>query len=855
MGDESIRISLPEHCLVVLIGASGSGKSTFARDHFLPTEVLSSDYFRGLVSDDENDLAATNDAFEALHFVAAKRLGGLKLTVVDATNVQAFARKPLLDLARQFHLLPIAIVLDLPERACRQRNQLGPDRNFGSHVIGQQCRQLRQSLNKLKKEGFRRVHVLRCEEDVAGVHVEREKVWNNRKEESGPFDIIGDVHGCYEELTMLLEKLGYSLQDDRVVPPAGRKALFVGDLVDRGPDVAAVLRLVMGMVTAGTALCVPGNHDVRLVRALQGKNVKQTHGLLESMQQFSAEEPAFLKEVSEFIDSLVSHYVLDEGKLVLAHAGMKQELAGRTSGAVRQFALYGETTGETDEFGLPVRHDWASEYRGEALVAYGHTPMPEPEWLNNTINLDTGCVFGGSLTALRYPERELISVAALRVYIEPIKPLSPAQAETTEPRPSAQQQHDDVLDLSDVLGKRIVRTRLLPSVTIREDQSIPALEVMSRFTIDPRWLVYQPPTMSPPETSTLPDYLEHPAEALAYYRSNGIEHVLCEEKHMGSRACLIVCRDSGSASRRFGTGGDRAGVCYTRTGRRFFIDDHLEAAFLERIRQAVANAGLWEELNTDWMLLDCELLPWSARGAQLLQDQYAAVGAAAGASLAASIDSLKLASENGVDVESWLETYQERHERITRYVEVYRNFCWPVTELIGLKLAPFHLLASAGAVHESKNHHWHLDMLARLSTADPEIIMSTDHRAVDLGNESACRAVTSWWEEKTAAGSEGMVVKPLDFVAQGDKGLLQPAIKCRGREYLRLIYGPEYTTPDSLQSLRRRNLRTKRQLALREFALGLEGLERFVERQPLRRVHECVFGVLAMESEPVDPRL
>ena len=848
---QPVRISIPEYCLVALIGASGSGKSSFARAHFRPTEVLSSDHFRGLVSDDENDLSATDTAFDALHYVAAKRLTGLRLTVVDATNVQAFARKPLVELAKRHHLFPIAIVLDMPEKICRARNHSRSDRDFGPHVIAQHCRQLRQSLKRLKGEGFRRVFVLRSEEQVASVVIERERVWNNRKEETGPFDIIGDVHGCADELRDLLARLGYTVEGDRVTPPPGRKAVFVGDLVDRGPQAAAVLRLAMGMVAEQTALCVPGNHDIRFMRALQGKNVQRTHGLLATMEQFEAEEPEFRNAVVAFIDSLVSHYVLDAGNLVVSHAGMSEELIGRTSAGVREFALYGETTGETDDFGLPVRYNWASDYRGQALVAYGHTPIPEAEWLNNTINIDTGCVFGGELTALRYPERELVAVPARRVHAEPVKPLTP----TPKGAGSSQQQQDDVLEIDDVLGKRIVQTRLRASITIREEQAIPALEVMSRFTIDPRWLIYLPPTMSPAETSSLPDYLEHPDEALAYYRENGVERVVCEEKHMGSRACVVVCRDEKVGARRFGVEDGNPGVCYTRTGRRFFSDSVMESAMMARLSQAATKAGLWERLKTDWLLLDCELLPWSARAQELLQEQYAAVGAAASASLQAAIGVLTTASDNGIEVASWLADQRQRSERIERYVEAYRGYCWPVKELTDLKLAPFHLLASEGSVYQDEDHQWHLDTLATLCAADPDILMATDHRTVDLSDEAGCAAATSWWEERTSSGSEGMVVKPPGMVGHAGEKLLQPAIKCRGREYLRIIYGPEYTAGDNLQRLRWRNLRTKRSLALREFALGLEGLERFVRREPLRRVHECVFGVLAMETEPVDPRL
>ena len=196
----------------------------------------------------------------------------------------------------------------------------------------------------------------------------------------------------------------------------------------------------------------------------------------------------------------MSHYVLDDGKLVVAHAGMKAEMQGRGSGKVRDFALYGETTGETDEFGLPVRFNWAAEYRGSAMVVYGHTPVPEPEWLNRTVNIDTGCVFGGKLTALRYPEKEFVSVPAARTYCEPARPFLPEEQQA--PKLTAQQAHDDVLDADDVLGKRIVSTRLRGNVTIREAHATAALEVMSRFAANPKWLIYLPPTMSPCETSS-----------------------------------------------------------------------------------------------------------------------------------------------------------------------------------------------------------------------------------------------------------------------------------------------------------------------------------------------------------------
>jgi protein phosphatase len=851
-----VNLTIPELSLVVLVGPSGCGKSTFARKHFKPTEVLSSDFCRGLVSDDENDQSATKDAFEILHLIAAKRLAAGRLTVVDATNVQPEARKPLVALARQFHVVPVAIVLNLPERLCADRNRERPDRTFGPHVIRTQSQDLRRSLRNLEREGFRHVHILKTPEEVESALIQRQPLWNNRKFDHGPFDLIGDVHGCIHELLDLLSKLGYQVSDQngeyRVLPPADRKAVFVGDLVDRGPGIPAVLRLVISMVEAGAALCVPGNHDMKLVRKLKGRDVQITHGLADSLAQLEAEPPEFHEKVCQFLDGLVSHYVLDDGKLVVAHAGMKEEMQGRGSGKIRDFALYGETTGETDEFGLPVRGNWAAAYRGKSMVVYGHTPVAELEWLNHTINIDTGCVFGGKLTALRYPEKELVSVPARQTYYEPARPFLPVEG---VPSLSAQQRHDELLDIEDILGKRIISTRFHRTVTIREENATAALEVMSRFAANPKWLIYLPPTMSPSETTLKDGFLEYPSEAFAYYRHEGSAAVVCEQKHMGSRAVVIVCRDESAAERHFGVVAEGFGICYTRTGRRFFNNPALESAFLARVRAAVSASGLWEELASDWLCLDCELMPWSAKAQELLQRQYAPAGAAATAALSQAVSLLDAAAAHNPELLALRDSYQERFDLATRYVDAYRRYCWPVQSPDDLRLAPFHLLASEGHVHIDKDHVWHMDTLARLCRHDTGFLVATPYRRLDLLDNTNESEATAWWESLTEAGGEGMVVKPLSFLHQGRKDLAQPAVKCRGREYLRIIYGPEYTRPEHLTRLRQRALGAKRSLALREFALGIEALERFVRHEPLRRVHECVFGILALESEPVDPRL
>ncbi|MCL9762807.1 polynucleotide kinase-phosphatase [Frankia sp. AiPa1] len=964
-------LAIPEMCLVVLVGVSGSGKSTFARTHFAPTQVLSSDFCRGLVADDENDQGATPDAFDVLHYIAGKRLAAGRLTVVDATNVQAKARASLVALAREHDVLPVAIVLDVPEKVCVARNAERPDRPFGPGVIRRQAGDLRRGLRGLAREGFRRVHVLRSVDEVAAASVEYTKLFTDLRHETGPFDIIGDVHGCRDELELLLTRLGYDLSRDEAGRPtsarhpAGRRAVFVGDLVDRGPDVPGVLRLAMGMVAEGSGHVVCGNHENKLVRALQGKKVTVSHGLAASLEQLGAEPAAFQAQVTTFCQDLVSHYVFDAGRLVVAHAGLKEAYHGRASARVRSFALYGDTTGETDEYGLPVRHPWAREYRGRATVVYGHTPSPEPEWVNNTLCVDTGCVFGGSLSALRYPERELVAVPAARVYVEPARPLAepqpadglvapepappagpapsapsaepagqsadPSSAEALlaafpplgpaapEPGPSLGSQLPlgsqlapgselslgsqpslardgqvrarrpgpagaDLLDISDVLGRRFIETRHGGRIQVREENALAALEVMSRFALDPRWLVYLPPTMSPPPTTTLPGLLEHPGEAFAAYRADGVDELVCEEKHMGSRAVVVLCRNADVAAARFGATDGSTGVVHTRTGRPFFpapapstaqpsaaqplagqppagepfAGRSLAERMLARLRAAVEDAGLWDELAADWLVLDAEIMPWSAKAGELITRQYAAAGAAARTALPAALDALTAAAGRGIDVADLLGRTQARRDNAEAFTAAYRHYCWPTDGLTGVRIAPFMLLATgraAGTTYVDRDHRWHLAIADRLAAADPDLVAPTRHILVRAGDPDSIAAGVRWWEDLTAAGGEGMVVKPAAGLARGERGLVQPGVKVRGREYLRIVYGPDYTQPEHLDRLRSRGLGRKRSLAFREYALGLEALERAVAGEPLWRVHECVFAILALESEPVDPRL
>ena len=621
-----MRIELPDLSLVCLVGASGAGKSTFAAEHFRGTEVLSSDTFRGWVADDETDQSATADAFDGLFHLAGLRLKRGRLTVIDATHTRREDRAKAVALARAHHAIPVAIVLAPPESVCLDRHAGREDRGFGPAVVRRQVRDVNRSLKHLRKEGFRHTWALKTAEQIVDAVVERVPLYCRRHErDAGPFDLIGDVHGCADELHELLGSLGYEpAGDGGFSHPAGRKAVFLGDLCDRGPDSVGVIRTAMAMSAAGHAYAVPGNHDVKLLRALRGKDVRRTHGLDATLTQIDAlpdeEREAFREEARRFLDGLISHLVLDGGALVAAHAGLPEAMHGRGSGAVREFCLYGETTGRLNEEGFPERLDWAADYAGAAAVVHGHVAVNAAVWRNNVLNLDTGCVFGGSLSALRWPEREVVSVPARRTYYEREGPL---------PSPFPDDPAGGALpDVADLLGKTGHETSLMCRITIRAEQSAAALEVMARRCVDPRWLIHLPPTMSPCATSRRDDHLEHPAEAFAYFAAADVREVVCEEKHMGSRAVLVVCRDAAAAAERFGVTDGAVGECWTRTGRRFFNDPALHARFLDRVRAAVDAAGLWEELGTNWLCLDAELLPWNLKADNLIREQFAPTAAA-----------------------------------------------------------------------------------------------------------------------------------------------------------------------------------------------------------------------------------
>ncbi|MDO5671676.1 MAG: polynucleotide kinase-phosphatase [Actinomycetaceae bacterium] len=863
-------IDIPQTCLVALVGVTGSGKSTFAARHFAPHEVVSSDACRELITGDANDQSATKDAFEVLDVIVGKRLDRHLLTVVDATTITPTARQSLVALARKHHAIPIAVVLDVPLKLACERTEARTDRAYGAQVPTRQHRELRKSIKNLAKDGFRQVHVLRTQEEIDAVEFRRVPLYVDKRDQHGPFDIIGDVHGCINELVELLRTLGYTIVKDvqgrylDAYHPQGRTAVFVGDLVDRGPDSAGVLRLVMGMYNSGNALCVPGNHDDKLRRILASRANANTPAALATLQQVREATPeSFASEVEDWLFSLPSHVVLDSGALVVAHAGLKESFHMRASGKVREFCLYGDPSGEVDAEGHPIRRHWELDYRGKAHVVYGHTPVATPTWVNRTLCLDTGCVYGGHLSALRWPEKDIVQLPAFRTYAEPALSLVQMRAKAAF---DALERPGFEVGAGDVLGDRWIPTDNAGRVKIEAAQAAGAFETLSRWSVDPRWLVYLPPTMSPVETSDLPDFLEHPAQAFSYYRTHGADKVICEEKHMGSRGVIVLTRHQEAATRFFGVTKDfpEGGTVFTRTSRRFF-DASLTDTIITLTREAFEEAGLWDELGVEWCALDTEIMPWSLKAEDLIREQYAEVGAAGrialGNEIAAyekALDRADLDAETLTRLAARLEKARGRLGNIEGFTRAYGRYAWQVTDLEGLRIAPFQFLGGNGRTWEDQPHTWHMQQASRLAQAEGgRLFMPTKHLVVDVNDKESCAQATQWWLEHTEAGMEGMVVKPVANLVRSKKTgkVVQPGLKVRGREYLRIIYGPDYLDAGNLSRLKRRGVERKRYLAWAEYALGLEALKRAAAGEPLWRVHEAAGAVLALESEEVDPRL
>ena len=392
-------IRLPETTLLVIAGVPSAVKDAFIKQNFPAGEVL---------------FLSSHGADTVLREAGDRLRRGL-FTVIDTTYLAKEKILQLKALAKETDMQAAAVILDLPEGEIL-RSSAYPDNTASRKMIRYQAARIRETLAGCGKAGFQPVYVLSEADEIRSTRTEIYKPSCRKEEITGPFDIIGDIHGCRQELELLLDKLGWIREGDAYIHPEGRKAVFLGDLGDRGPDTPGVLKTVMAMVSAGNAYCVCGNHDDKLMRWLQGRNVQVTRGMEAAAAQMKDLAEEERKKILAFLESLDTHIVLDGGKLVVSHAGIKEEYIGRQSHRIRAFCLHGDIDGTSDEYGFPVRRDWAKDHHGETVIVYGHTPLAEVRELNHTYCIDTGSVFGGSLTAFRWPEKQTVSVKALQTY-------------------------------------------------------------------------------------------------------------------------------------------------------------------------------------------------------------------------------------------------------------------------------------------------------------------------------------------------------------------------------------------------------------------------------------------------------
>ncbi|MGN7478564.1 AAA family ATPase [Solibacillus silvestris] len=859
-----MQFKLPNGAIVLLIGPSNSGKTTLLQSlvdsgQLLESEIISSDYYRKLVADvdfidisaiskDDEDIVyeeyqrITEQAFNALHTIVEARAKLNKVSIIDATNLRGFERAKYFEIAKRHHVPVLALILTTPKEQLLARDRLR-DHPRGNKRVLQQFNTLKYELKAIKKEPFAKVYKVDDEE----VEIIRDSNEFYLETENG-FDIIGDIHGCYDEMIVLLKELGYEQRGDVYVHPAGRRLISVGDIMSRGPKSIETMKFWLNQIEAGLSYMTDSNHGWKIARWLEGKNVSLNHGDELVEQEFTeyakvhGEETAkALKE--RFANMLLkapSHYILTRNNItqaVVTHAGIKDHYIGKESKRISDFCRYGDTQ-QTDSSSKTVRGDWFTQHKTSELIIWGHDVKILPFKANRTINIDQGAVFGGELTAFQYPEQTFKSVKAFANYAG------------TEDNPilEAKNKRFSPPNVAQFIKGFAVHTTSGDQITIPKEKALAAMDTFSHHTLPLEQVIYIPPTMSPtPQTSALPDYLEHPAEAFHYYKKNGIQKMIAEKKHMGSRAVIFIAKNRAVAKEFINS--DSLGYITTRTGRAFFEHTQQEK-MVEKIHAELAAKNYFEQFKTNFVLMDAEILPWNLKAHRLIDQQYETVAENAIMDRYKLIEKFK-ATEH-VDVTSWLEEYTQKYKNAARFDAVFKNYCWPTNELSGIQIAPFHILAHSSSTNFHQPHSWHMQMNAHLAK-DSELFIATEYRLIE--SEKDEQEVMNWWQDMTENGHEGIVIKPLDFLAYYKGKLLQPAIKVRGREYLRIIYGMDYTNEAFMKKLKQRNPSRKMKNALLEFKLGLEGISRFVSLESSTRVHECALATLALESDTIDPRL
>jgi len=840
-----MEIILPEIALVVVLGPSKSGKTTFTRKHFAPSEVFHLDEIHEHYAPERKGSDTEADDLDTFHFLLEKRLKQGLLTVIDGSFITQSSRKKMREIARRYSTQLIGIWMDLPESELVSRHTQGDSMAKARLEMAR----LQAHADKFQLEGFKQVYRLDTQADIDAVDFVRTQFSCNQRALSGPFDVIGDVHGCLVELESMLAQLGYVQAEGAPTyrHPDGRTAIFVGDLISRGPSSLATLAIVRAMVAHGSALSVKGNHETDLLSAMQGQEINLHNGLqptLDQVAQLPAEEQ---EQILAFIDQLPFHLLLDEGKLAVAHGGIKANMQGRESADIESFNLYAESGGPSNHWGMEIKPTWALEYEGNATVVHGHLPVKTATWTKQVLNLDTGCVYGGHLSAFRYPEREIVTVKADQEYATFVDTSPPEDGlANPEIRP-----HQSV-DFARITGRNLVSTSAQYYISIKDDIAPTVLDHLVQNGTHPGQLVYLPPLLSPTKSSSIPGYLEHPREAFNYYAKKGLSEVIVEEMQGGAKTTILLAKDQQTAYKKLCISDKSLGIAINSLGSYSFQNEAIGNTFIERFHSLVTELGIWETLSTDWICVEGELLP-SSNHWQGMEDHFQRMQAGGSAVFPAGIAALEEAQTQGVDVSDLLNRTLKRQEKNKQFNRQLETEGKAPERLEDYRFVPSFLLASEGDLHFEKQLSWHFEWWKNCQERDA-LFQPSVWQLVSLNAEVEKQAIVSRFETLSDEGKPGMLMRPPQLIIDAGSDLIQPGLKIRGKEYLRLVYGPDYDLPELLEVHRKRRLKEIRQLTVRQLALGYEGLKSFVNHKDVNASYECIFALLCLQCTDVDPR-
>jgi polynucleotide kinase-phosphatase len=880
-------IKLKHNEILILSGTSSSGKSTLASAHFKSSQVLSSDFFRTMVSDEsvtkkmpekvdvdqdyerferiifQEYKKISEDAFDLLKETLKKRAKNNRLTVIDATSLYAEDIQAYAKIAKENHV-PISIVfLNIPYKQVIE-NDAKRENARGNQRIKRQQQLLKRLMNQKKsldKAGIREIYDI---QSLDNVHIEIENPQNIISIDKG-IDIIGDGHGLLQTRIQLFKKAGYVLGEDGLFRhPNGRKIVYVNDETSRGflssdeikygryPSIAMMVSM-KEHVEANLAYAVDSNHNYKIWRWLEGRNVTLAHGDEKVEEEFEAfaqefgEEKTLLlkKELAAFLKSLPSHVIIEDRgfhRAVVTHAGIKDDMIGKFSREIRDFCRFGPTDGLEDS-GKPKRLDWTKEHKNGQLIIWGHEPHPNVTLENDTINVDTGGFCGHYLSMLRYPEMDILQEKNDISFVE----------DENNPILKQKKKRFEFPNLSRLLYGFDLQTSFGTfRAGAKNVQSV--IESVSTRMAPFEEVFYVPPTMSPtPKTSSLDDFLEHPQEAFDYYKNQGITRLVCEKKHMGSRAYITLFKNKQVGERYFNR--PSLGSILSRNNIKFFKKEE-EEIVLTKLNEDLQ--PYFDEMNTDLLVIDAEILPWNLKASGLITKQYGLTSNAAIHKRKTHVERLLSFQETrSINIQDEIDQAKHLLENAEKFHKAFTYYCWDndVRKLEGIKIAPFHILAFSHKTNFDENHVWHMVQGIRLAELS-DLMMQTEHKVLDLNDEHAVKEITRWWLEMTAEGHEGMVIKPLDFISYNQhEDIIQPAIKVRGREYLRIIYGMDYLDEENLSIIKKRSASKKMKNALNEFKLSMESIQRFIDQESISRIHECVVASLSYENEKLDPRL